>query len=308
MHWTSLFERRFFPPDAMVIDDLACVGCGYNLRGIRVRGRCPECGQDIGDSLFVITQPDETGAAFRQVAGSFLFLLALYGGCFLLFGAGWLLFGGLILLGGAGFRLLGARTLRFQCGFGRLPLVGARVRRFWIMCLVDVGFGLLTILGAVGAQVMTSTATPNPWVVAGVSAAIAWQLVTIAVALTALSFGRAVAQMTEYERLDREGRRAMWSWLAIPLVVLIAVFAHRLAVAFLGNQPAQVVVSGLALLAVLGSIGIAILLTWISLMHLAVASERERAPRDDVVDRDREAIAPYLREPAEELPPIEYEG
>jgi hypothetical protein len=31
--------------------DVACVACGYNLRGLRPDGRCPECGRAVADSL-----------------------------------------------------------------------------------------------------------------------------------------------------------------------------------------------------------------------------------------------------------------
>jgi len=31
--------------------DVACVGCGYNLRGLEPGGKCPECGLDISRSL-----------------------------------------------------------------------------------------------------------------------------------------------------------------------------------------------------------------------------------------------------------------
>lgn len=31
--------------------DMACVGCGYNLRTLAVNGRCPECGRRVGDSI-----------------------------------------------------------------------------------------------------------------------------------------------------------------------------------------------------------------------------------------------------------------
>lgn len=33
-----------------IADDRECAGCGYNLRGLPMRGRCPECGMPIGDS------------------------------------------------------------------------------------------------------------------------------------------------------------------------------------------------------------------------------------------------------------------
>lgn len=37
------------PPE--VPQELACAGCGYQLRGLRAAGRCPECGASVGQSL-----------------------------------------------------------------------------------------------------------------------------------------------------------------------------------------------------------------------------------------------------------------
>ncbi|MHC5023620.1 MAG: type II secretion system protein GspG [Planctomycetota bacterium] len=34
-----------------ICQDLTCLGCGYNLRGLQVDGRCPECGEWILRSL-----------------------------------------------------------------------------------------------------------------------------------------------------------------------------------------------------------------------------------------------------------------
>ncbi|HYE20153.1 MAG TPA: hypothetical protein VEA69_17025, partial [Tepidisphaeraceae bacterium] len=40
------------PPPLPAIDrDLACVGCGYNLRTMPVTGRCPECARAVADSV-----------------------------------------------------------------------------------------------------------------------------------------------------------------------------------------------------------------------------------------------------------------
>jgi hypothetical protein len=34
--------------DAIVAEDRPCLRCGYNVRGLRVGGRCPECGTALG--------------------------------------------------------------------------------------------------------------------------------------------------------------------------------------------------------------------------------------------------------------------
>ena len=38
-------------PDGFIEDDLPCATCGYNLRTLPRKGRCPECGQDVRDSV-----------------------------------------------------------------------------------------------------------------------------------------------------------------------------------------------------------------------------------------------------------------
>ncbi len=53
--------------DGTVVGDLACVGCGYNLRSRPIAGRCPECGLEVAHSLWKIPHPRETAAAVRLV-------------------------------------------------------------------------------------------------------------------------------------------------------------------------------------------------------------------------------------------------
>ncbi len=43
--------------------DVACSACGYNLRGLAVQGRCPECGQEVSVSLAEYVVPDAGAVA-----------------------------------------------------------------------------------------------------------------------------------------------------------------------------------------------------------------------------------------------------
>jgi hypothetical protein len=49
-------------PYGRLIDELACKGCGYNLRGQSYNGQCPECGMSVAESviaaIFVYADPD----------------------------------------------------------------------------------------------------------------------------------------------------------------------------------------------------------------------------------------------------------
>ena len=37
--------------DGRLAEDVLCIECGYNLRGLRPDGKCPECGNDVAPSL-----------------------------------------------------------------------------------------------------------------------------------------------------------------------------------------------------------------------------------------------------------------
>ena len=60
--------------------DVACVGCGYNLRGLEVSGKCPECGLDISRSLhgdqLVFSSVEYLGALCRGIRLIFAALVA----------------------------------------------------------------------------------------------------------------------------------------------------------------------------------------------------------------------------------------
>lgn len=44
-------ELSYVSEDATFQRDVECRGCGYNLRGVRILGRCPECNYDSRESL-----------------------------------------------------------------------------------------------------------------------------------------------------------------------------------------------------------------------------------------------------------------
>lgn len=56
------------PAEAIVTDDLVCIGCGYNLRTLPHAGRCPECGRAVWDSV--------TGTDLRYAPPDYVAFLA----------------------------------------------------------------------------------------------------------------------------------------------------------------------------------------------------------------------------------------
>ena len=54
-----------------IAEDWPCRKCGYDLQGADVAGRCPECGELVGDSLS--TRP---GPTWMSVILAWVFVLA----------------------------------------------------------------------------------------------------------------------------------------------------------------------------------------------------------------------------------------
>jgi hypothetical protein len=73
--------RRIWAEE-MVGDDVACAGCGYNLRSLKQGGVCPECGQPVSWSLVMChfraaRMPAELdGGWVRRLAEGFFILIA----------------------------------------------------------------------------------------------------------------------------------------------------------------------------------------------------------------------------------------
>ena len=106
------------PPQAVILRDLHCVGCGYNLRTMQFAGRCPECGLAVERSLLVLPRPLDTGkaimlSAFALVVG----FVGLYVLPFMMVALAML--------------LLAAHRLRYRCKLSHMSELGSKVRWFW---------------------------------------------------------------------------------------------------------------------------------------------------------------------------------
>src|SRR6266850_463492 len=181
MHWTAFLAYRRFPAHARVADDLPCAGCGYNLRSALANGKCPECGKAVGDSLFVLTKPEIVGQSLRTIGNTYLgiFVLLL---AFLPIGANW---PAIVVFGVLGFlaiiRAIAAGELRYHGGIESLPIVGARLKLFWWLALVDAALTCVTcVLWWISAKSMFTvvgftaalTALSNAWLTVHVVSAL----------------------------------------------------------------------------------------------------------------------------------------
>jgi predicted amidophosphoribosyltransferase len=59
--------------ERVVAVDLACTGCGYNLRTLKLSGTCPECGRPVAQALsgyYLHSAPTESVRALGHHAES----------------------------------------------------------------------------------------------------------------------------------------------------------------------------------------------------------------------------------------------
>lgn len=57
---------------------LTCVACGYNLTGVTIGGKCPECGADVDASLYAAGSAPPNGFAITSLV---IGIIALVGAC-----------------------------------------------------------------------------------------------------------------------------------------------------------------------------------------------------------------------------------
>lgn len=76
----------------ILIEDRACVGCGYNLKGLRTDGKCPECGRPIRKASSRLSKQDDMthaplpwlrafSASAQSAFWGYLLLLGLWIAC-----------------------------------------------------------------------------------------------------------------------------------------------------------------------------------------------------------------------------------
>lgn len=129
--------------------DIACIGCGYNLRGLRANGVCPECGQDILPSIDHHRHPPDLVDPLRgwatlwigAVVTSLLSVLTLPT-CF-----------GFVVLLGFGCIALSRAAVLMMLHQRRLADADlgspALTRAWWVTMGIDVGLALLIAVIAI---------------------------------------------------------------------------------------------------------------------------------------------------------------
>jgi hypothetical protein len=281
MHWTALLAYRRIPANSMVIGDVGCIHCGYNLRGLRVAGNCPECGSSVRDSLIVLAKPELVTQSLRGFANSYLTLLLLALGCVSGM-TGWpALVSTTVIFAGALYRLWSAGELRFRAQLQNSNMLHDRSRWLWyaavVECLVALGW-------AVSVAVLTSLILQSRLIgLSLVCIGYGWLLMTLISAITSGLFGLALARMLGYEWMVIEFRVQIGAAIGCMLILPWPI------VASVGTAPSALGVFtfgilGLALFATLG-------LTWVAIHQVANAAERVSGTVDDLLDSGQLAAA-----------------
>ena len=274
MHWTSyLAYRRIYHPDAEIVGDMGCAGCGYNLRGLRVVGNCPECGAAISDSLYVLVKPSLVAESLRSFAGSFVtfFILAL--GCVTLF-QGWPLMVTMgVLACGSLYRLWWTSVLHFRAELTNSAQLSARAQLWWYASLFEVIAWFTWLAAAIVIWNMPTRTAATEQLILYFGGG--WMAAVFLNALVAGRFGLMLAQVLGYGWMVIECRiqigaaiTAMVSTLFLPVVIP-------------GNLPPYVVgpLAGLVGIAYIG----ALVMTWMALHHASNAAENATDTMEDAL-------------------------
>jgi hypothetical protein len=276
MHWTAFLAYRRFPANARVADDLPCVGCGYNLRSSRAGGVCPECARPVGDSLFVLSQPEIVGRCIKTIGATYFGVLAIAIPCLSL-GAAWTGIVGMgVLALTAIIRAVEVMELHMRGEIRALPVIGTRLRMLIGFAIVDV---VLTVTSCVMLWYSAKIGF-NPTLDAAINAMLlAWCVVYMVTAIVAGWFGSAVAVMLAYF-LSR------WEFILHRIGLGITSLCIIIAIATgfspgVGSRTHQVAVLIAAVM-----LCISMPLLALGLVHLGAGAEHEHEPWDDVLDTD----------------------
>ncbi len=142
---------------SQLMGTLPCIGCGYELHGLSVLGRCPECGLDVGDTIRMLVDPyAETFHELTNPRRTAVLLMGWSLAAAVAAGLCWLM-RGLDIFGditGSGIRLqraaivtTGAILVSFICSLGLVrPHAGVRRRGVYLAAFATSMYIPLTIV------------------------------------------------------------------------------------------------------------------------------------------------------------------
>lgn len=298
MHWTAFLAYRRFPANAQVMDDIACIQCGYNVRGLMVAARCPECGSEVGNSIFLLAKPVIAARGLRAAGITYLapFILLLpflhpeYWAVMVASG---------VILAACVFRVLAVSDLRFRAALARLPVLGTRLHIWWLATFADLIIALMWLIVMLVIAYTPTLQTPAGNAVM-LWTMIAWWLSAIFSASAAGRFGHAIMDMLGFVWTRLEFRVQQIAVVAAAALIPLLLVALR---AIASLTIAAVVWGFLAVL-----MGFVMLATALPLMHAATAAEESAETFDDALDEERIVLVPEARLPRKpEPPPIKVE-
>ncbi len=274
MSWTKLLEKRFFPANATVVEDVACAQCGYNLRGLKARGRCPECGRPVGDSLYLLTKPQVVSSAFTELGASYLAHGALGFGCMLsVAGIGLVWFTMLVLVAGGLVRMHSAFVLRFGAGLQHLPAVGNLATRLLVLSVIEfaalIALIVITYLALTGAGLGASGSAPT-------LALLAWWALTLLTACQAASLASRLGSLMDFDLIRREAIIQH----VLMIVTAVASIAIVILILVASFDPAVELLFYVLLLIA----GLAFFYTMLCLWHTGNAAAQSGELREDAVE------------------------
>lgn len=270
-----MLAYRRIPRDAQIADDLSCVGCGYNLRGVAASGRCPECGSDVEKSLYVLAKPRQVAAGLRAVAWSYLTLTVLAATCLIGFAAWLPSVLSLIALGGAMARVAGAWHLRFNGALEALPATVVRVNLLFFAALAECAL-LATLVVMTYLIARPTFIVPQPMMIATFACGVLAIAAVFASQAIGGSLGLALARLIGHRWIEIEFKAQ---------IIVIAACTGAVALLFIIAAVVGLWSVNVAAAVVLaGSLLIAPCATGIPLMHLANAAEQEEDELQVVVE------------------------
>jgi hypothetical protein len=300
MHWTAFLAYRRFPAHARIVDDCACIQCGYNLRMQMVAARCPECGYEVGHSVFLLAHPAVTARGLRTAGVTYLapFMMILP----MVTSAYWAIF--IVSLAAATaalFRFIGVSDLRINAAMARLPVVGQRLNAWWAWTMVDLSISSAWMIGLIvvsQSRILQNNGTGTALIVGG---SLAWWASMLISAMIAGRFGFALMDMLNYTWTRIEFRVQQIACVTMLLLAPFLVLGMRSA----SSATFRAVLAGTLVVLTL----LLMLATALALRHSATAAEESAESWDDLIDEARIAMVPESQRPRQPEPPaIRVEG